>query len=316
MISPLVYVIIPYWNGKQWIDACLQSLIKTKYASFKIVLVDNGSTDGSIPHIEKCFPEVSIIANGRNQGFAVACNVGMKYAFKQKADYIVLLNQDTKVAPSWLDGLVEIARQNPDIGFLSPMQFDYHGQQLEGTFKDLMTRNSQFARDLKNENLKAWYSVSALMGATMMMTRSAVDRVGYFDSLYFMYYEEMDLCRRALLSGFKLAVVTQSTIYHWNSGAHPDQVDRRSKYYGYRNRFVYILKDPRNRLINNLCIYLKASFTQRHIFSSRSAYIKYMLSIHIDILYHLPVIAQRHTHERNRMLKEMPQAPATTHAPT
>ena len=106
-----VYIIIPNWNGKNFLGDCLKSLEGVEYDNFRIVVVDNGSTDGSVEYIGENYPEVIVLQNSKNLGFAAACNQGIKYSLKKGADFVLLLNNDTVVAPDFLEKMVLWARK-------------------------------------------------------------------------------------------------------------------------------------------------------------------------------------------------------------
>ena len=136
MSDGLVYIIILTYNGLKWIDGCLTTVLKTNYGSFKVLIVDNASSDGSVEHIRNNFPNIEIIVNAKNYGFAEGNNVEIRHALKSGAHYIVLLNQDTKVDREWVPEMVKIIQRNQDIGILSPMQYDYEGKELDHNFKE------------------------------------------------------------------------------------------------------------------------------------------------------------------------------------
>ena len=122
-LNPEVCIIILNWNGKELLKDCLSSLLKlTGYPNYKVIVVDNGSTDGSLEYVKKNFPQVDVLPLDKNYGFAKGNNKGIKYALKKyKPRYILLLNNDTKIIQrDWLTKLVETAESDKKIGIVVP----------------------------------------------------------------------------------------------------------------------------------------------------------------------------------------------------
>jgi len=124
-MTPLVFIIVLNWNGKDDTLECLGSLQQLDYPNFETVVVDNGSTDGSEDVIRSAFPSVNFIQTGRNLGYAGGNNVGIKHALSHGADYVWLLNNDTTVDPNALTALVETAQADPKIAVVGSKIFYY-----------------------------------------------------------------------------------------------------------------------------------------------------------------------------------------------
>ena len=118
--NPLVSIVIINWNGIRFIDRCIKSVLSSTYKNIEIIVVDNASTDGSPEYVSKRYPNIRLIKNARNVGYARACNIGIKYA---KGDIIAILNNDVWVEPSWLEPLIKIL-SNPRIGVTGPVIAD------------------------------------------------------------------------------------------------------------------------------------------------------------------------------------------------
>lgn len=256
MRNPLVYIIILCWNGKKWLQECLSSVLSTQYSNFHVLLIDNGSTDGSKEYVRKNFPEVELLVNKKNLGYAEGNNRGIRLALKRKADYIVILNQDIKVEPDWLENLIEVAEKEKSFGILSPMQYNYEGTALDKHFENLINQNSEFQKNYKSNNLKSIYEVPWVIGASMLIKREVCEKVGLFDPIYFCYHEEADLCRRTRYYGFKIGIVTKSKVYHWHRLVHKgNKKNKKLTYLFYRNMGISMLKDPFNSFYTNLKSY-------------------------------------------------------------
>lgn len=248
----LVYIIILTYNGKKWIDNCLNSVLQTNYPHYKILVIDNASKDGSADYTANKFPQVELIRNKKNYGFAEGNNIGMRYALKNGADHIILLNQDTKVNPDWLIEMVNVAEKNEKIGILSPMQYDYEGKGLDINFEKLLREGKQ---QVVHEN---FVETDRVIGAAMLITRGVLQKIGGFDPIYFCYFEESDLCRRVKYFGYGIAIVKDSKIYHWHSLIQENGLSRKAKYLFKRNEFIYALKDPEKSLTEALLGYYKS----------------------------------------------------------
>lgn len=244
--SPLVYIIILVYNGKKWIDNCLDSVLKTDYPNYKILIVDNASKDGSTEYIADKFPHVELIRNNKNYGFAEGNNIGMRYALNREADYVILLNQDTKVESGWIKGLVTVAEIDKKIGILSPMQYDYEGKDLDRNFRELLKNNFPDHEFIETDRV---------IGAAMLYRVLIAKEVGLFDPIYFCYHEESDLCRRVKYFGYKVGVVKAGRIYHWHSLIQKNGLSKKERDLFIKNELIYALKDPNKSLVVALIWY-------------------------------------------------------------
>lgn len=210
-ISPLVHVLVLNYNGKNHLEYCLPSLLATEYQSYRIVLLDNGSTDGSVEYARENFPQVTIIQNGQNLGWAAGNNVGILYALDHGADYIVLQNNDTKVDPRWLSGAVQVCEANPRIGVVGfkMLQEYIQGEDPEGEqFEMLMV---------------AWDHLEVtptdhITGAALFVRAEVFRDVGLFDEANTFYGEEDDLEYRARRAGYRLVRINVP-LWHYNAGS-------------------------------------------------------------------------------------------------
>jgi len=292
-MPPKVAIIILNWNGKQWLKPCIDSVMKTEYEKFNVYVVDNGSTDGSQLTIRDKYPSVTLIQNHKNLGFAEGNNVGIRRALKDGADYIMLLNQDTKVDPGWLSQLVEAAEADPSLGILSPMQWDYEGENLDINFQHLLRNQTNYEEDLQNGKLQALYESESVIGAGMMMSRSVCEQVGLFDPLYFIYGEETDLCRRARFHGFRIAIDTRSIIYH-----HHSLIQHKSRPYRFvRNQALFFWKNPDRTTLDKISIYIRWGGAKSVASDSRwpkdFRHRLLIANIHLWLFTYLPLILWR-----------------------
>lgn len=250
MKPPLVYVIVLNYNGIDWLSACLTSLMATRYRNFKVMLVDNGSTDESISFVQTAFPQVEIIQNNFNLGFSKGNNVGIEQALIAGADYVVLLNPDTQVDPGWLEKIIEVGEAEPATGILGSLQYCYESNEFNTWTKTAVT---QHLEQLSQPNpAPAWIALEWVEGSCFAVKREVFERVGYLDPIYFSFYEEIDYCRRAACAGYQTVLVTNSRIHHHRGGIWAVQQNRQRDYLCDRGQFIFSLTDPRRSLLGNL----------------------------------------------------------------
>ena len=177
----LVYVIVLNYNGRHHLEYCLPSLVATQYPNYRIVLVDNASTDGSVEYARENF-EIEIIQNHRNLSYAGGNNVGIRYALDQCADYIVLQNNDTKVDPRWLDQAVTVAEVNPRVGFIG---FNMLQEYIQGEDPD----GEQFRALMSTWDHVEVTPARHITGAALFVRAEVLSAVGLFDEASTFYGE-------------------------------------------------------------------------------------------------------------------------------
>ncbi len=329
MNQPLVYVIILNFNGSRWLQPCLQSLRATEYANFKTVLVDNASSDDSVELVRSQFSEAEIIVNSENLGFSEGNNVAIRKALVEGADYVVLLNPDTKVTPRWLSELIAVGEQESDIGILGAVQLTYDGEEFNTWTKAALSQHlnelSLSSTKSHEENTKAetgdssllrdascefvenrnWIPVEWVEGACFAIKRKVIEQVGLLDPIYFAFYEEIDFCRRAAFRGYKTAIVPRSRIHHFRGGSWEANaaIKRKRDYRCDRSQFIYNLTDPRRSLAANFGWYLKTLATKTKEVIVTFSFIKAwnLVRIHVDLLRSLPMILGKWQRDRQAL---------------
>lgn len=219
---PKVVTIVLNWNGKEDTLECLRSLQRSSYSNSTTIVVDNGSTDGSVPAIREAFPDLVIIENRRNLGFTGGNNVGISHALEKGAEYVWLLNNDTIIEPDTLAKLVAKAESSPGIALLSPVihwHEDPDSIQFYLSYVDWGTYNiinfSQEEHDRYADRSRDY----SLWGTALLIKRNALWKLGSLDDRFFAYGEDAEYCMRASREGFGIAVDRTSRIYHKNSRA-------------------------------------------------------------------------------------------------
>jgi GT2 family glycosyltransferase len=206
------------WNTWRETAACLSSLERLTYENKKVIVVDNGSSDDSVSRIREEFSWVEILPTGNNLGFSRGCNVGIRRALAESADYVWLLNNDATVDPVALDALVDKAEGDTQIGAVGsavycmekPAQLQAWGG---GYVNFWIGRSRHFLKPVADERLQY------ILGASLLIPRRALEAVGLLEEGIFLYWEDSDYCWRLRDAGWKLAVAGQSKIWHKGSAA-------------------------------------------------------------------------------------------------
>jgi GT2 family glycosyltransferase len=235
-------IIIIVYNGIAYLERCLTSLRQAIGSGGEIILVDNASTDGSADFVQHRYPDVILIRNEVNRGFAAACNQGARRASGQ---YLVFLNQDTQVLSGWLSGLINALEGNGTVALAtSKLLLMSQPDKINACGQDIHYTGLNFSRGFlcPADQFSRPETVGAVAGASFAIRRELWERLGGFDEELFMYYEETDLCWRARLAGYQCLYVPTSVVYHdYRSGEHSFS----AWYYSKRNRYILLLKNWR-----------------------------------------------------------------------
>lgn len=249
--SALVSIVIPHYNGSALLKKCLESLQKTTYPNYNIIIADNASEDDSVEMVSQDFPSVEILRLESNKGFAGGCNAGIVAA--KKSEYVVLFNNDALAEPEWLSILVDVMESDERIAACQPKilsiknkgYFDYSG--AAGGLMDKYAYPFARGRILATiEKDSGQYddnsSIFWASGTACILRNSALEKVGKLDEVFFAHMEEIDLCWRFRLSGYYIMVAPESIIYH-QSGATLSAETFKKKYLNHRNSILMMLKN-------------------------------------------------------------------------
>jgi len=211
-----VSVVVPNWNGKDVIGDCLKSLQKQSYKLAQIIVVENGSVDGSIQYIEKHFPDVILLKQPKNLGFAGGVNVGIKAAQNNKSDYVWLLNNDATAGIDCLSSLVQTAtQQSADI--VASVILTANDTLIDSDGDNYSIYGLPFPRHRSMPVKmvpKADEPIFSASGGASLYKTSLFDEIGYFDEMFFAYYEDVDLSMRAQLRGKKIWLSHKAIVHH------------------------------------------------------------------------------------------------------
>ncbi len=239
----LVYIVILNWNGWEDTVECLTSCLKISYPNYRILIVDNGSTDGSEAILRERFSDIDLIQTGQNLGFTGGNNIGMRHALDNEADYIVLLNNDTIVDKDFVTELVTVAESEITAGMLcSKIYFHdrpdilwYAGASFYpwlgwGRHRGYNVRDEgQF--DTVEETVRP-------TGCSLMVSRKLCEQIGLLGERYFCYCEDVDWGMRAQNAGHKILYVPASRVWHKVSRSTDGSRSGLSLYYFVRNMLL------------------------------------------------------------------------------
>ena len=242
-------IVILNWNGVAHLRRFLPSVIAAAPADVEVIVADNGSTDDSVEVLRREFPSVTLLRMDRNYGFAGGYNRALQ---RIEADYYVLLNSDVETPVGWLEPLVETLDRNPDVAVVSPKlisseerrMFEYAG--ASGGYLDVLGYPFCRGRILRTvEEDRGQYDDERdlfwVSGAAFCCRADVFHALGGFDDDFFAHMEEIDLCWRMQLAGYRVRVVPRSRVYHLGGGTL--QTDSPSKvFYNHRNNLAMLYK--------------------------------------------------------------------------
>lgn len=240
---PLVHVVVLCWNGWEDTRECLESLRLVTYRRAKVVVVDNGSTDGTPERIAADFPEFDLVRNGRNLGFAAGNNVGIRRALAAGADYVTLLNNDTVVEDGFLQPLLDAFR-DPGIGAVSP-EIRYHDRPHLAWFSGgaIDWRTGWAYHTPPDPSPQPGPTETPIVtGCCVVARREVLLRVGELDERFFLIFEDTDWSVRTTRAGYRFVVVPESRVLHKVSASFRRDMPTLGTFYFTRNGLLFISK--------------------------------------------------------------------------
>jgi len=253
---PTVAVVILNWNGKKYLERFLPPLIEFSGPEAEIIIADNASEDDSVSFIRKRYPQLRIIENTGNEGFARGYNIALQQV---EADYFVLLNSDIEVTPDWIRPVIDVMKSDPTIGacqpkirsFYSRDEFEYAG--AAGGFIDKygypFCRGRMFLTLEKDTGqYDDQVEISWATGACLFVRSDLFRRLGGFDDDFFAHMEEIDFCWRLHNNGYRVMYCPDSMVYHIGGGTLP-KASWRKTYLNFRNNFMLLYKNLPSNLL-------------------------------------------------------------------
>jgi len=243
-----VSIIIVNWNGQKFLQHCLDSLSRQTYADREIILVDNGSTDGSVRCVKEGFPDVKIIELRENTGFTGGNAKGLDLA---DGEFVALVNNDTHAEDQWLENLIQPMLEDSTLGICASKLLFGDGRMINSAGDGLTTAAVGLNRGLGKDGAR--FSdpefVFGACGAAVLYRRRMLDEIGFLDDDFFLYDEDTDLNFRAQLAGWKCAYVPTAIVYH-KSNATSGRLSNLHVYYHSRNlEFVWLKNMPSSLML-------------------------------------------------------------------
>ena len=249
-VLPSVAVVILNWNGKAFLERFLPSVCASGYGNLEIYVADNASSDDSVAFVESAFPQVKIIRNPTNSGFAGGYNDALRHV---EADIYVLLNQDVEVEPGWITPVVAQMQADERIAACQPKLRAYHDRAsfeyagAAGGWMDILGYTFCRGRILyTTEEDKGQYDnpqdIFWATGAALFIRSAAFWEVGGFDPYFFAHMEEVDLCWRLQRAGYRICFCPSAVVYHVGGGSLP-QGNPRKLYLNFRNNLIMLCKN-------------------------------------------------------------------------
>ncbi len=247
-MNPKVSIIILVYNNYIDTKECLESLANITYQNYEVILVDNGSTDGSGKKLEQEYPEHTYIFNEDNLGFAGGVNCGIRYSMTKNADYVFLLNNDAIVDKGFLEPLVSIAGKNSSIGIVGSKIYYYSRPRIinfAGGKIDLWRGITPHigSGELDRGQYEKPTEEDFQDGCAMLIKKEVINKIGLFDTIYFLYSEEVDFCYRAKKAGYKILNVPQSRVWHKISASVGGGESFNAIYHGTKSRIIFMRKN-------------------------------------------------------------------------
>jgi GT2 family glycosyltransferase len=288
-----VTVVIPNWNGERFLFTCLGSLREQSFGDFEPVLVDNGSTDGSMALVSRNFPEVRVLPLGENGGFSVAVNAGIRAS---RTEYVALLNNDTEADPNWLEALVGAADSYPEAGFFASKLVDFNDRRILDGVGDVLRRSGLPYRLGHGEPDLGQYDEAAFVfgacAGAALYRRSMLDEIGLFDEDFFANCEDGDLSFRAQLAGYRCLYVPGSVVYHMGSATFGKRSPTATRL-GTRNSLCMLVKNLPTPLVPGFLPFIAAGQLSRLIVTASTSTLRAHLQGLAGALHLLPIMLRK-----------------------
>lgn len=248
-----VSVVIPNFNGIAFLDSVLASLEGQTLSNFEVILVDNGSTDGSCSFVKANYPWVHMIELSENFGFCGAVNAGIRAA---KAPYVLLLNNDTEVKEDFVEEMLAAIRRHKNAFSCGARMVQYHDRdRLDDVGNYYCALGWSFARG-RGKDIHAYETedkIFSVCAGAAIYRKKIIEKIGYFDEEHFAYLEDTDIGYRARIYGYENWYAPKAIVYHVGSGTSGSRYNQFKTRYSSRNNIYLIYKNmPLLQIILNL----------------------------------------------------------------
>lgn len=273
-------VVIPNYNGIAYIERCLNALRKQSISAFHIIVVDNGSTDGSSEIIKSCYTEVELIAFNENTGFCKAVNAGIKQA---KTPYIILLNNDTEAEEQFVEELLKAVKRSPRIFSCSAKMLDFYKRNMiddAGNMYCALGWAYARGKGRSDQYYNKYCKVFSSCAGAAIYKKSVFDEIGLFDERHFAYLEDIDIGYRARIFGYENRYAPDARVYHIGSATSGSRYNELKVRLSARNNIYLIYKNmPVLQFLINLPLILLGIFIKLLFFIKKRLGMAYLSGI-------------------------------------
>lgn len=283
MINGKIGIVIVNYNGEKFQNDCIRTIKKQTYTNYEIIVVDSGSTDNSILVLKEEFEDVVILEQKENVGVVAGNNIGMKYAFEHECEFVLLMNNDVELRDDMVEQMVKRADANTVI---VPKIYFYPGKVI-WMCGGIMDWKKGEARHIGiGEEDKGQYDKEAFITysptCAMLIHRDVVNRIGYEDENYFMYFDDTDYCAQMVDNDIQILYVPKAVMWHKVSSSSGGVTSRTFSYYNFRNQF-YFLKKYKLKCSVWTRLYAVSKIWMRYILSPiRNKNDKYIRTAYLD----------------------------------
>lgn len=296
-----ISVVVLNFNGKHYLHDCLSSLALQTCGDYEVIVVDNGSYDGSMDYLRSNFPWVRVIRNEENLGFAEGTNSGIRVA---RGDLILTLNNDTKVDKNFIKHLTKPMFAHADVGMCASKMLLPDGK-INSTGICISRSGAAWDRGMFDPDSGQYNQQEEIFGpcaGAALYRKKMLDEIGLFDEDFFLYMEDVDLAFRGRLAGWKCVYVPEAKVYHHHGGTAGFESDL-SVYYGNRNIIWYTIKDfPPGLLLTSLPFILARSLAVIPYYILRGQG-RVILKSKLDALRGVPGMLRK----RSRIVRKTPE---------
>jgi GT2 family glycosyltransferase len=299
-----VAVVIVAYQGAPWVARCLSTLAQASRERLKVVVVDNGGNDRSIPREAPEF-DYSVLASPRPLGFAEANNLALQAHAIDELEAVCFLNQDTLSQPGWIDACLECLCEWPERGAVAPLLRTYDGADWDPGFLECARQSTEFAREQSAvAALAPFYTVPRVTAAAVLVRASALRATGPFDPIFGSYYEDYDLCRRLRLAGYEIGICGRATVCHYSGSCTTTASAARSRMRQIvRNRTILRIREAGDRrwpaILRYLAWTLPRNIARSLLHTPSSQPLTVLLGAHWDLLHEWMRLASS---ERDRQI--------------
>jgi len=296
-----VSIVIPFYNGDDYIDKCLESLSIGSCAEAEKIIVNNSDRATRIDDIAARYENVTVFDAKPRIGFGRACNEGAQISILRGAEYIIFLNQDSIAHEDLVLQLIAPFAESRELVITAPIHYNYDFSSIDKTFILYLSKCPHLLYDALNIYMRSWYNCDCISGACFAIRSEYINKYGLFDPVYFMYWEDNDLCRKVRYLNYGIALVPGAKIGHFNHAGDNYKEIHKVQMWSRHSMSIFELKDVKVSLLRQ-CLYICRSSIKAYLnygVSLRFLDLLFAILFDIRLLVSLPHIIRSRNAERN-----------------